>query len=388
MARTYAFRVKEQKAKDKNTPALNRAHAVDYPLLAVAIALLAFGLIMVYSASSPSAYIYQKGDSAYYFKYQFIWAVIGVVAMVFMIFYDYRNLSKHIILIAVVCLSLLIAVLIPGIGIKLNGARRWINLGITTFQADEAAKLGVILLLSHSLAKNYPRLEKFWKGLVPYIMLVGAFDALIVLEPHNSCVLIITLTAGVILIAAGAKIKHFVAVALVLIGVAAVLVMIQPYVLQRVFTFLDPWSDTQGTGYQIIQSLYAIGSGGILGLGLGKSRQKFLFIPEPQNDFIFSILAEELGLIGVILVIVLFMIFIYRGIKIARHAPNLFGTLTATGITSMIAIQVILNVAVVTSSMPVTGIPLPFFSYGGTALLFNFIEVGILLSISRYTKPI
>lgn len=388
MARAYAFRVKEKKANDKNTPALNRAHAMDYQLLAIAIALLAFGLIMVYSASSPSAYIYQKGDSAYYFKYQFIWAIVGVLAMAFMIFYDYKNLSKHIILITAVCLLLLVAVLIPGIGIKLNGARRWINLGITTFQADEAAKLGVILLLSHSLSKNYVRLKSFTHGLLPYLLVVGLFDGLIILEPHNSCVLIITLTSGVILIAAGAKIKHFVGLAIPLLIGAVALVIVQPYVLQRVFTFLDPWSDTQGTGYQIIQSLYAIGSGGILGLGLGKSRQKFLFIPEPQNDFIFSILAEELGLIGVILVIVLFIMFIYRGIKIARHAPDLFGTLTAAGITSMIAIQVILNIAVVTSSMPVTGIPLPFFSYGGTALLFNFIEVGILLSISRYTKPI
>ncbi len=214
------------------------------------------------------------------------------------------------------------------------------------------------------------------------------FDLLVILEPHNSCMLIMTLTAGIMLLVAGARIRHFVGLAIPVAVAAVVLVAMQPYVLTRVFTFLDPWSDTQGSGYQIIQSLYAIGSGGILGLGLGKSRQKFLFIPEPQNDFIFAILAEELGLIGVIVVILLFMALIYKGIQVARRAPDLFGTYTATGITAMLAIQVIFNIAVVTSSMPVTGIPLPFFSYGGTALLMNFIEVGILLNISRYSKPI
>lgn len=220
---------------------------------------------------------------------------------------------------------------------------------------------------------------------MPYFAVLGVFAGLLMLEPHFSVTVLILLTGVILLLVAGAKIKHFLLMAIPAVLGAAGLIIAEPYRLARVVSFLDPFADKQGDGWQVIQSLYAIGSGGIFGLGLGRSRQKFLYIPEPHNDFIFSILCEELGLIGATVVILLFMMLIYRGISIAIKAPDKFGCLVATGVTALIALQVIFNIAVVTSSMPVTGIPLPFFSAGGTALLVNMVFMGILLNISRYS---
>ncbi len=362
------------------------AGTMDFQFLIIVYILVAFGLIMVLSASSPTAYAHavSNNDSLYYFKRQFLWMIVGTVGLVFCANFDYKKLGKLSTLVLLGSLGLLVLVLIPGVGTTRNHATRW----LFGFQPSEAAKFAVILFFSYSLSKNYQNLKYFWKGLVPYLLVVGVFAALLMLEPHFSCTMLIAFTAVLLLYTAGAKVKHFLLLGAPAIPAIGALIYFEPYRMARVTSFLDPFADIQGDGWQIVQSLYAIGSGGLFGVGLGKSRQKFLNIPEPQNDFIFSILAEELGLLGAILLVVLFMLLIIRGIRIASKAPDLFGTLLATGIIGLIAIQTILNIAVVTSSMPVTGMPLPFFSYGGTALAINMAEMGIVLNISRQSKTL
>jgi cell division protein FtsW len=361
--------------------------SVDTQFLAAIYVLLAFGLLMVLSASSPIAYASSatNHDSFYYFKKQFMWACLGSVAMFITANYDYKKLKNWAFPALALSVLLLLFVLMPGIGRKINDARRWIYIGPINFQPSEIAKITTIIFFSYSLSKNYKELGNFGVFLM-YIGIIGVISVIIMMEPHFSCTMLIAATACILLLVAGAKIRHFVALGCCALPVVALLIIKAPYRLARVVTFLDPFEDIQGSGWQIVQSLYAIGSGGIFGVGLGQSRQKYMNIPEPQNDFIFSILAEEFGLLGAILVSLMFIFLIARGIKIALNAPDLFGTLLATGIVAMIAIQAIVNIAVVTSSMPVTGMPLPFFSYGGTALAITMAEMGIVLNISRHQK--
>lgn len=361
--------------------------SMDYQFLGVVLVLLAFGLIMILSASSPVAYASSStnNNSFYYFNKQLMWAVIGGVAMFFTANYDYRNLRRWSRAALIGSFLLLVLVLIPGIGVVVNDARRWIQIGPINFQPSEVAKFGVVLFFAASLSKNYKVLKKFG-GLAVYLVILGIFAGVIMLEPHFSCTMLILSSAAIMLFVAGAEWKHIISLAVpAVVGVVA-MVAAAPYRMARVTTFLDPFKDIRGEGWQIVQSLYAIGSGGIFGAGIGQSRQKYLNIPEPQNDFIFSIICEELGLIGAILVIALFAFLIYRGIKIAVNAPDLFGTLLTVGIISLIAMQALVNIAVVTSSMPVTGMPLPFFSYGGTALAITMAEMGVVLNVSRHKK--
>ncbi len=361
--------------------------SVDKQFLAAIYVLLAFGLLMVLSASSPIAYASSSTnhDSFYYFKKQLMWACLGTVGMFITANYDYKKLKNWAFPALVLSVVLLLLVLVPGIGRKINDARRWIYLGPVNFQPSEVAKITTIVFFSYSLSKNYKELKNFGVFLM-YIGIIGVIALIIMMEPHFSCTMLIAATACILLLVAGAKISHFVVLGLCALPAVVFMIAMAPYRLARVVTFLDPFKDIQGDGWQIVQSLYAIGSGGIFGAGLGQSRQKFMNIPEPQNDFIFSILAEEFGLLGAILVAVMFIFLIVRGVKIALNAPDMFGTLLATGIVAMIAIQAIVNIAVVTSSMPVTGMPLPFFSYGGTALAITMAEMGIVLNISRHSK--
>ncbi len=364
----------------------NTIKNVDKQFLTAVYVLLAFGLIMVLSASSPIAHASQ-GDSFHFFKRQFLWAILGSCFMFAAANFDYRRLKKLAFPIFALSVFLLVMVLVPGIGRKINDARRWIYIGPINFQPSEVAKIATIIFFSYSLSKNYKELDKF-SVFILYIAMVGVIALVLMMEPHFSCTMLIGATACILLWVAGAKIRHFVALGLCGVPVIILMVIKAPYRLARVTTFLDPFSDIQGSSWQIVQSLYAIGSGGIFGAGIGQSRQKYMNIPEPQNDFIFSILAEEFGLLGAILVVALFIFLIVRGIKIATNAPDMFGTLLATGITSMIAIQAIVNIAVVTSSIPVTGMPLPFFSYGGTALAITMGEMGIVLNISTHCKDL
>ena len=356
---------------------------VDYPFLMVVCILLAFGLMMLFSASNARAYA-SFGDSLWYFKRQFMGVVIGGVAMYFFSRFDYHKLAKWAFAGLLGAIFLLVLVVIPGIGTTTNGATRW----LFGFQPSEIAKIALILFFSCSLAKNQDSLEYFGKGFLPYIGILGVFILLLALEPHFSCIILITFSSMLILFVAGAKIKHFVIIGIPGVIGAVAMIILEPYRLARVTSFLDPFADAKGDGWQIVQSLYAIGSGGFFGVGLGQSRQKYMSLPEPQNDFIFSVLAEELGLLGAILVIGLFIFLIVRGIKIAAKSPDLFGTLLVTGIVGIVAFQALINIAVVTSSIPVTGMPLPFFSFGSTALSITMAEMGIVLNVSRQARMV
>ena len=355
---------------------------IDFTLLITILLLLSIGLIMVLSASSPSA-LSETGNSYSFFSKQLIFAILGIIAMLFISKVDYRfykKFYKHAWWIALLLLALVLVA-----GKTINGAKRWIYLTESlSFQPSEFVKLLMIIFYAGILVKNRDELSKYGKGFIKHIILLAPIIGLLLLEPHFSASIVIISICSVMMIMAGCKFWHFIATG----GVAGLPAMIfliikEPYRLQRVVTFLDPWKDATGNGWQVIQSLYAIGSGGLFGTGLGESKQKYLYIPEPHNDFIFSILGEELGFIGCAVVLILFAIFIWRGILIAMKAPDMFGSLIAVGITALVGIQVIINIAVVTSSMPATGMPLPFFSYGGTALFILLCAMGVLLNISR-----
>jgi cell division protein FtsW len=278
-------------------------------------------------------------------------------------------------------LGTLLAVLV--IGSKVNGARRWIDLGFTTFPPSEIAKIAVILYFSALICRYKDRMRSFRHGILPFAGILLLIVALLIGEPHLSASIIILAVGAVMLFIGGARLYWFVGGATLLGAVAFVVVRFFPYASARITTWRDPFSDLTGNGWQIVQSLYAIGSGGLMGLGLGQSRQKYLYLPEEHNDFIFSVLSEELGLIGAILVLTLFALLIVRGYWLAMHARDRYGFLVGTGITTLLALQGFLNVAVCTNLIPATGISLPFFSYGGTALLIQMAEMGVMLSISR-----
>lgn len=357
----------------------------DFWIFMTVLILLSIGIIMVFSASAPYSYSVYK-DVYYILKRQLFYAVLGIIVMLVTMNMDYRIFGKLSPLLFAVSIALLILVLVPGIGIVENGAKRWISLFGIRFQPSEIAKLGVILFFSWSVSKRKDTLNSFFKGFFPYLVLLGIIAFLLMKQPHLSCTIIIMVVACIILFCAGAKIKHFMLLAVPAVGAFTALVIFVDYIRDRVLSFINPWNDPRDTGYNAIQSLYAIGSGGLFGRGLGKSMQKFLYLPFPHNDFIFSVIAEELGFIGVLTIITLFMIFTWRGIKVALNAPDLFGSLTAIGITSLISIQTLLNIGVVTSSIPPTGVSLPLFSYGGTSLVLILGSIGILLSISRYSN--
>lgn len=355
---------------------------IDYTLVITILLLLSIGLIMVLSASSPSA-LSESGDSYKYFNKQLLFAVLGIVAMCVISKIDYRFYQKF--YKQSWWISLILLILVMLVGKTVNEAKRWIYITDTlSFQPSEIVKFLMIIFYAGILTKNRDQLGKFKDGFLKHILLVVPIIALLMLQPHFSASMVIITIVAVMMILAGCKFWHFLATGGA-VGIPGMigLIILEPYRLARVTTFLDPWKDATGTGWQVIQSLYAIGSGGLFGAGLGESKQKYLYIPEPHNDFIFSVLAEELGFVGCVLVIVLFAIFIWRGVLIAMKSPDMFGSLIATGITTMVAIQVILNIAVVTSSVPATGMPLPFFSYGGTALFILLCEMGVLLNISR-----
>lgn len=336
---------------------------IDYTLVITILLLLSIGLIMVLSASSPSA-LSESGDSYKYFNKQLLFAVLGIVAMCVISKIDYRFYQKF--YKQSWWISLILLILVMLVGKTVNEAKRWIYITDTlSFQPSEIVKFLMIIFYAGILTKNRDQLGKFKDGFLKHILLVVPIIALLMLQPHFSASMVIITIVAVMMILAGCKFWHFLATGGA-VGIPGMigLIILEPYRLARVTTFLDPWKDATGAGWQVIQSLYAIGSGGLFGAGLGESKQKYLYIPEPHNDFIFSVLAEELGFVGCVLVIVLFAIFIWRGVLIAMKSPDMFGSLIAIGITTMVAIQVILNIAVVTSSVPATGMPLPFFKIG------------------------
>jgi cell division protein FtsW len=353
---------------------------IDFILFSSVMILVAIGVVMVFSASSYSAFFKLK-DSMFYLKKQGTFAVAGILVMAFIIKFDYHNLKKLTKPLMLVTILLLVAVFFTK---EVNGARRWIPLGpLGNLQPSEVAKYVIVLYMAKSIEYKGEKIKSFIYGILPYLIVSGFYAALILMEPNLSIATVILMVTMIILFVAGARWLHF----LQLIGVVGTLgalgILLEPYRFDRFKSFLDPWADPKGDGYQLIQSLLAFGSGGITGVTLGKSRQKAYYIPEPHTDFIFAIIGEELGLIGCTLIIMLFLVVIWRGIRTAMRAKDTYGTLLAIGITSVIAVQAVINIAVVTGSMPVTGVPLPFISYGGSALVVNLMAMGVLLNISR-----
>ncbi|WP_422444220.1 stage V sporulation protein E [Thermoanaerobacterium sp. DL9XJH110] len=357
----------------------------DFAILFSTLILLCFGIIMVFSSSSVWA-LYQHKDSFYFLKRQMAWAFLGFLAMIFFMNYDYWNIKRHEKTVVFVMFVLLAIVLIPGIGIEINYARRWIGVGSLTVQPSELAKLGMVIYLACGLERKQDKITNFFSGVVPFLIVTGIVCGLILVEPHLSAAVLIGLNTMIMLFVAGSSILQLLALGAGGFAGVVAAILSAPYRMRRFLSFLNPWEDIRDTGYHIIQSLYALGSGGLIGVGLGHSRQKFFYLPEPQTDFIFAIIGEELGFLGASFVMLLFMFFIWRGYKTALSAPDLFGRFLAAGLTTLIALQFLINIAVVTASMPVTGMPLPFISYGGSSLTITMTEVGILLNISRYTE--
>lgn len=356
---------------------------IDYGIFYTLCILLSIGVVMVYSTSSFYA-MFHNNDSMYFFKRQLIWAIIGVISMTVMMSIDYHKLKKITRKLLLLTIPLLIAVFFfPAI----NGAKRWISLGPLSFQPSELTKYAVVMFLALSIDIKGDKIKEFWQGLVPYLCVSGFFAALILAEHNMSIASIIMIVTFIMLFVAGGKIKHLFGIIMpAMLTLAIFFIFSSDYRRERMLNFIDPWKDAADAGYQLIQSFLALGSGGLTGLGLGQSRQKTLYMPEPHNDFIFSIIGEEVGLIGCLIIISLFLIFIWRGVRVAMNAKDTYGKLLAMGITSIIAVQAIINIAVVTGSMPVTGVPMPFISYGGTSLVINLTAMGILLNISRQVE--
>jgi len=360
-------------------------HEPAYPLLLAVIALTALGIVMVYSSSSVRSY-FSTADPAAQGMEQLAWAGIGLTGLLVASRIDFRHLRYLAIPFFVVTLALLVAVLVPGIGTEINGSRRWIVIpGFGSLQPAEFAKLAVVLYLAHWLDRRGREARTFWNGLVPFGLLVAPGFFLIAMEPDLGTAGVYAIVALSIFFMAGANLVYLTAIGGAVLAVAWLMISATSYQMTRVQTFLDPFRDPLGAGYNTIQGLLALGLGGITGLGLGESRMKYLYLPAPSTDFIFAIIGEEWGLVGTLAVVGLFIVIAYQGYRIAITAPDTFSGLVACGITTWLVVQACINMMVVTALMPVTGIPLPFISAGGSALTINLAAVGILLSISRET---
>ena len=358
---------------------------VDIPFLVLTLLLLSIGVIMVLSASYASAYYDLNnetgGNATYYFARQLAFAAMGVAAMFVCSRLPIAFYKRFAIFVLATAIVLLLAVLV--IGTKSHGARRWIVLAGVSIQPSEIAKIGIILYFSVLICKYKNLMGTFKYGVMPFAGILLVIVGLLALEPHLSASIIIILIGAIMMFVGGARLFWFVGGGIGVAGMLFVALNVLNYSADRITAWKDPFADSGDTGYQIVQSLYAIGSGGLFGLGLGQSRQKYLYLPEEHNDFIFSVICEELGFIGAALILALFALLIVRGYWLAIHCRDRYSFLVCVGITSLLAIQVILNVAVCTNLIPCTGISLPFFSYGGTALLMQMAEMGIILSISR-----
>ena len=349
-------------------------------MYAVTAGLLAFGVLMVYSASSYNGEVNYGNEYFFMFK-QLFGVVAGCAAMAAMTFIDYRKLMRLRFVILGIGIVLLVIVRIPGIGMENYGARRWIDLGFITLQASEVAKVGYVIFAAGYMAKNGKKMTTV-RGILPLIAVGAAICGLIMLEPNMSVTMCVAMTMIVLLILGGMRVKHLLFLLLPMAALVIVLIIIEPYRLARLLAFIDPWASPLEEGYQLLQSFYGLGSGGLFGVGLFNSRQKYLFLPFAESDFIFSVIGEELGLIGCLLVMAAFCFMIYRLIRIAQNAADRFGCLLAGGMAALIGIQVLINIAVVTGSIPPTGIPLPFVSAGSSSLIVFCGGIGICQSVA------
>lgn len=375
------------KEKAPRKPIKFRWGSMDLEFFIIILCLMTFGLVMMFSASY--SWGYYEGDSLFYIKKQLTVAGVGLIGMMAISMCDYHFLRKRWVVFGFFGVAFFLLILVLIIGKVINGAQRWIYIGSISFQPSEIMKLAMIILFSYIISVNYKKMKYFQYGIVPFLVIMGLVAGLMMLQPHLSGTVIMFAIGATMMFVGGTKRQHIV----MLVIIAAVIILIAVFILMqikgigyfetRIQSWLNPDSDPQGETYQTRQSLITIGSGGMFGLGLGNSRQKFRYLPESHNDFVFSIVCEELGFVGAMLVIILFVLFILRGFKIAAKAKDKFGMLLATGITVQIGLQALLNIAVVTNSIPNTGISLPFFSYGGTALILQLCEMGIILNISK-----
>ena len=364
-------------------PAKKRERGVvALPILVVLVA--AFGVLMVYSASYYAAEK-QFGDAFYFMKKQLVGFILGVVAMLAAGFFPYRSLKKLKWPALIVSLALLAAVFIPGLGVENYGATRWIGLGSITIQPSEIAKFGFIIFAAAYASEKPERMKKF-TGMLPVLAAGGGICLLIIAEPNMSVTMVVGILMVAMLFLSGVKIRHFLIILLPIALAVPVLIVMEPYRLQRLYAFLDPWSSPQGEGYQLIQSLYALGNGSWLGTGLFKSMQKYRYLPFAESDFILAVIGEEFGYVGIILLFLVFGAIVFCGIRTAARCKDMFGFLTASGITAVYAIQVVINALVVSGSIPPTGLPLPLVSSGNTSLIITMAAMGVLYNISRGGK--
>ncbi|HZT12277.1 MAG TPA: putative lipid II flippase FtsW [Candidatus Baltobacteraceae bacterium] len=376
---------KRREAARQSLPRAFVAAPPDLLLFASVASLVAIGLAMIFSASSAQAYA-DHHDTAYFLKRQVVYLAAGLVLAFGAYKIDYRKLRALGPYALVLCIAALVAVLVPHVGVVVNGARRWIGAGVISLQPSEFAKLGLVLYLSAMLSLRGDRITSLTRGLFPLCVPVLMVTMLVFIEPDMGTASLIVFASFALFFAAGARWEHLLAIVLVTVPPAVLAILASPYKRARIFAFLDPWKDAQNTGFHIVQSLLALGSGGLWGVGLGESRAKFFYLPEQYTDFIFSVLGEELGLIGTVTVVALFLLFGYRAIKIALAAPDRFGFFLATGCAALIVIQAFVNIGVVTSSWPVTGVPLPFISFGGSSLIVSLVATALVLNVGRYRR--
>jgi cell division protein FtsW len=389
LRREPAPTTRELRGSANRTPVKSRAgavrrerHQADYVILVVVVALTAIGILMVYSSSALKGYLSQDADTFATVGPQIQWAILGIIAMAVMMRIDYRYLRLASVPFYVFAIGLLVLVFVPQLNIVIGGSARWLKLGpLPAIHPAEFAKLALVIYLAHWFAKRGKRIHGFWAGTVPFLIILAPIAALVFKEPDLGTTMVITLTAFTMFFVAGANLKHL-ALMVAGAGLAMITVGLQGYQLDRIRVWQNPWLDRLGEGFHTVQGLLALGIGGLFGTGLGASK---VFVPNAFNDFIFAEVGQEFGLIGAIVVIALFLILAYCGVRIALGAPDTFGALLAAGITAWLCLQAFINIGVVVALLPITGITLPFISAGGSSLIISFAAVGILLSISRET---
>ena len=357
----------------------------DLILLLATLLLVTIGTVMIYSASSILA-MERFGNGHFFLKKQLFFLVLGLLVMVLMTRIAYSKLRKLAWIGIIASAGLLCLIWIPPLGVRAGGAVRWLNLGVFSFQVSELVKVALILFLAHFLSQRVNRIREFKEGLLIPLAVTGALTGLIVLQPDFGTTVILAVIALTMIYLAGGRIIHLAGLVALFVPVAVWLLLHKSYRLARLMTFLDPWKDPRHSGFQIIQSLIAFGSGGPLGVGIGDGMQKLFYLPEPHTDFILSVIAEEAGFVGVGLILLLYLVLIVRGFRISLKAPDLFGNLLAAGLTMLIALEAFINIAGVMGLIPLKGLALPFLSYGGTSLLLSLAAVGILLNISSYAE--
>lgn len=351
-------------------------------ILISTLALISMGVIMTYSASAIIA-MEKFGDHLFFLKRQILWVGFGSIVMMMVMSFDYENFKKITLPLFTVSLVLLILLLFPFFGKEVGGARRWLVLGPLSFQPSELAKVSMILYMAHTLTRKANRLDDFTVGYLPNLIVLGLFAMLIALQPDLGTAIVLTLVISMVFFVAGVRLKHILYTSIFSLPVVAYAILSVPYRKRRILAFLNPWGDPTDSGFQIIQSWFALGRGGWTGLGLGNGKQKLFFLPEPHTDFIFSVIGEELGFLGVLVVLICFTVFVWRGLRVALKTDDLYGSYLAVGFSLLIGIQALINIGVVIGALPTKGLPLPFISVGGSSMMVSMISAGMLMNISN-----